>query len=272
MSKLSFIACRGSPGFVADALPRRDEQRGHLPPPADAPVTRRHGVRSFVWLVWLQIILLAPARGDGLTPPATAAGLRAGAVSVPAGEYRTGSWEPGCWPPERVRVNAFHVWPVELPRAWWLAFRGEDVPVGLDPAEPAHTMSYDDAQAFCVWLSERCGVTVRLPTAAEWQIAARAGTPGVTYPWGWNHPAGRAVFNASGPARSATLAPNPWGLFDMSGNLAEWVGAGEDDETAPAMGGSWAERTPRHLRIGHRLLLPKTYRDRDTGFRFVIEP
>lgn len=207
-----------------------------------------------------------------ITPPDNAEVLRAQAVAVPGGVYQTGSREPGCWPPERVEVKAFYCWPVEVSRAWWMAFRGEAIPEGLDPGEPAHSVSYDDARRFCAWLSARCGVTVRLPAVAEWQIAARAGTPGVTWPWGWQQPAGRAAFDVRAPSRSGMFAPNPWGLYDMAGNLAEWAAAEEGDEAAPVMGGSWAERSPSQLRISHRLLLPKTYRDRDVGFRFVIEP
>jgi len=77
--------------------------------------------------------------------------------------------------------------------------------------------------------------------------------------------------NAERPSAVDDGKPNPAGLFHMCGNMAEWCLAGDDDEQAPVMGGSWAERDPRFLRISHRMTLPKDYRDEDVGFRILIE-
>jgi hypothetical protein len=183
-------------------------------------------------------------------------------VLVPAGDYTVGSREPGCFPPAVVSLNAFYIWPVEVTRT-----RAANTP----DATPLASVTYDEARAICREISEAFGVTARLPTPDEWQVAARAGTPSVTYPWGWATPDGRAVFDAAGPAPVASLPANPWGLHDMAGNLAEWCLAEESATTAPVLGGSWAERSPAYLRISHHLELPKPYRDADVGFRFVVE-
>lgn len=191
------------------------------------------------------------------------------AVAVPAGMYDTGSREPGCYAPETVKLAAFRVWPVEVPAAWWQAFLGE--PPDDRKREPAAQLSYDDAQAFCAWFSERYDVHARLPTRTEWEVAARSGTPGVVYPWGWSSPEGRAAWGTTGVSAVACFAPNPWGLYDLVGNVAEWVQTDPGTSEAPVMGGSWAETDPRYQRISHRLVLPKTYRGRDVGFRIVLD-
>jgi len=97
---------------------------------------------------------------------------------------------------------------------------------------PLTGVNWDDAQAFCRWLSRKTGRTVRLPTEAEWEYACRAGTA-TRYSFGddaedlpqyghfamdgWDGP----------PTKSAMFAPvgsfqpNPWGLYDMHGNVNE---------------------------------------------------
>jgi formylglycine-generating enzyme required for sulfatase activity len=93
--------------------------------------------------------------------------------------------------------------------------------------QPAISMQYHAAMEYCRWLSEKTGKIYRLPTEAEWEYAARAGTK-TAYSFGddaskldasaWHQG------NSSGrPHPVATKAPNPWGLYDMHGNVAEWV-------------------------------------------------
>jgi formylglycine-generating enzyme required for sulfatase activity len=211
---------------------------------------------GFVWI-------RAAATPDLAAWPTDRTDLLDRAVFVPSGEYDVGSREPMTYPPAKVRLSGFYIWPVEVPPSWWRQQPGEI---------PAASLTYDEAVAFCGLLSETFALTIRLPTIDEWQVAARAGTPGVLFPWGWAPPAGRSAFDTSNVLPSASYPANPWGLFDMAGNLAEWCQAEVSSATAPVLGGSWAERSPAFLRISHRLALPKSYRDADVGFRFVIEP
>ena len=132
-----------------------------------------------------------------------------------------------------------------------------------------------EAEAYCAWRSRREGRRVRLPTAAEWAWAARGGVDGAPYPWGWGgNPTERARFDADGPARrGGTHAANGYGLYDVAGNLYEWCAAepASPADRRAACGGSWAERDPRRLEVGHRQDFPAGYRGRDVGFRALRE-
>ncbi|MCB1866285.1 MAG: SUMF1/EgtB/PvdO family nonheme iron enzyme [Chromatiales bacterium] len=163
---------------------------------------------------------------------------------------------------------------------------------------PAEPVSWTEAQAFCRWLSEREGRLYRLPTEAEWELAAKAGTTARFY-WGeafWD----RSLANLGGLHSNAeTLredsykqtAPvgmypaNPWGLYDMLGNSYEWVAdwwhephaTDVVDPTGPdsgrlrmAKGGSWTTR-PYAMYIGENDgNNPADLRDM-RGFRVLAE-
>lgn len=195
--------------------------------------------------------------------------LLAGAVRIAAGEYEIGSHEPGSWPVRRVQVKEFYIWPTETPQAWWQAYKAD---AGLQAERlPVATITYDEAVAFCAWMSNRFGVSVRLPSADEWLVAAQAGTPGTPFPWGWNQPEGRAVFSTNAPQPVAQFPPNAFGLYDVAGNVAEWAAA-DNPILAPVMGGSWAEQDADFLRISSQMILPRMYKGKDTGFRIAIDP
>lgn len=102
-----------------------------------------------------------------------------------------------------------------------------------EPGQPVTGVSFVDAVTYAKWLSNLTGHTYRLPSEAEWEYAARAGTR-TAFWWGDDGvPASGAVmahcrgcgsgFDGRGPAPAESLAPNPWGLFNMPGNVWEWV-------------------------------------------------
>jgi len=126
-----------------------------------------------------------------------------------------------------------------------ITWRNPDLPGAAKPsdAHPVVQVTWHDASAFCQWLSEKEGRAYRLPTEAEWEYAARAGTT-TAYQWGDRRDAGKAWCNGFdwrakqaltqthwpflwddghvGPAPVGRFGPNAWGLYDMHGNVAEW--------------------------------------------------
>ena len=136
--------------------------------------------------------------------------------------------------------------------------------------KPVAFVCVADAENYCRWLSEMTGETVRLPTEEEWEVAARGGIRRARYPWGWGNPDGRACYRASAAQRVGSFEANPFGLYDMAGNVFEWCGSGGGRQS-PARGGSWSETDPKFLRVFHRVLFPRDYRDADVGFRIVVE-
>ena len=93
---------------------------------------------------------------------------------------------------------------------------------------PVVNVSWDDAKLYLAWLSQKTGQRYRLPSEAEWEYAARAGTK-TPFWWGRDVGSGHAQCETCGsPANPKIVAtgsfrPNGFGLYDTAGNAAEWV-------------------------------------------------
>lgn len=117
---------------------------------------------------------------------------------------------------------------------------------GTDADTPVRDISWNDAQQYVRWLSQATKQAYRLPTEAEWEYAARAGTP-TRFWWGDKIGTGHAnCKNCGGPWDRATpgvataFPPNPFGLYGMNGGVWEWVSDcwNNSHEGAPADGRS----------------------------------
>ncbi len=112
---------------------------------------------------------------------------------------------------------------------------------------PVINVAWSDAQDYVRWLSALTGQTYRLPSEAEWEYAARAGTT-TAYYWGDRQGSGHAVcercgseWDNRGTAPTGSFPPNPFGLHDMAGNAWEWTEDcwNPDYTGAPADGSPW---------------------------------
>lgn len=156
---------------------------------------------------------------------------------------------------------------------------------------PVIYVSWQDAHEYTAWLSERTGHTYRLPSEAEWEYAARAGATG-DYWWGEHPIEGLAVCMDCGPNGDVTapvgsFPPNPFGLYDVHGNVWEWTEdcwngtyAGAPSDGRPWLtgecdkrvvrGGAWG-RPSDELRLAHREGDDLSLRSGKRGFRVVRE-
>jgi formylglycine-generating enzyme required for sulfatase activity len=94
---------------------------------------------------------------------------------------------------------------------------------------PVYNLSWNDAQQYVAWLSSITGSRYRLPTEAEWEYAARGGKT-TRYWWGNQLVAGKANCKGCGeasdpqqPMKAGSFAPNPFGLYDMTGGVTQWT-------------------------------------------------
>jgi formylglycine-generating enzyme required for sulfatase activity len=173
---------------------------------------------------------------------------------------------------------------------------------------PVVQASWNDAQAFCAWLSKRSGKSVVLPTEAQWEYACRAGTR-TAYQWGDNPNDGkgwancaddslkRAIPNAQAyhtffgwndgfvfTSPVAIFKANAFGLYDMTGNVWQWcqdrdgnyADGPATDPTGPKTGdshllrgGSWSVG-PGLCRSASRYAADPPWQSNDYGFRVVV--
>ena len=117
-------------------------------------------------------------------------------------------------------------------------------------ADQSFEFHWNDAVDYAKWLSQQTGKRYRLPSDAEWEYAARAGTE--TIYW-WGNEMKQALANCIGcgspwdgkqTAPVGSFKPNPFGLYDTAGNVSEWVQdcRHESYEGAPVDGSAWEEK------------------------------
>ena len=180
-------------------------------------------------------------------------------VSISPGQFVMGSakGDPSERPAHRVTLaRPFAIGKFEVTVAQWKecvkAGDCKNFPAKADTSDnaPIRDVSWDDAQEYVKWLSGISGQKYRLPTEAEWEYAARGGSTS-TYWWGDKVIAGKAnckdcgnnAWDRNKPADVGTFDANPYGIYDMNGNVWEWVSDcwHKNYKGAPANGSSWEQ-------------------------------
>jgi formylglycine-generating enzyme required for sulfatase activity len=220
-------------------------------------------------------------------------------IFIPAGEFTMGSpaAEQGRYnnegPQHKVTIaKPFAVSKYDVTFADWDACvsvgacpKATDSGLGRD-TKPVINVDWDDAQTYVAWFSKMTGQPYRLLTEAEWEYAARAGTT-TAYYWGDTIGKGNANCNGCGSqwdfkqtSPVGSFAANQFGLYDMAGNVLQWVQdcyRGNYDDGAPTDGSAWTsgDCTNRVVRGGSWDISPRNLRSavrnwRTTVFRFGI--
>ena len=233
-------------------------------------------------------------------------------VFIPSGEFMMGCGETDteCLSDEKPQhlvsiSQPFYLGKYEVTQAQWAAVMGNYPSASRGDKRPVENVSWLDVQEFIRRLNSMEGTNkYRLPTEAEWEYAARGKIdtkfpfdPAVSkdHAWYWNNSG-----NETHPV--GEKKPNPFGLYDMQGNVWEWVqdyygegyyvsslvgalktsqgmlkgpisdppGAGEGASRV-LRGGSWSNDL-RYLRAAHRNAYAPDYKSANVGFRLAISP
>lgn len=259
------------------------------------------------WDMWTNVVVgTNGAVLVDLSPGAAARFYRVGSAGppgfawIPAGTFIMGSpaTEPDRWPDETQHAvtisRGYWLCDHEVTQAEYVAVMGSNPSFFKgDPGRPVEWVTWGDAVEYCRRLTEQERAAgritsrheYRLPTEAEWEYAARAGTTGARHgqldevAW-WQGNAGGT------PQRGQGKASNAWGLHDMLGNVREWCAdwagpyPGEDatDPTGPASGtdriargGSWGQDASSCRSAFRDKVSPGT-RTGNLGFRVAFSP
>ena len=228
--------------------------------------------------------------------------IRPEMVMIPGGRFRMGCVSGrDCYgdeqPVHEVRVEAFELGKYEVTFEEYDRFTAA---TDRKPADdegwgrgrrPVIYVSWEDAVAYTKWLSGQMGERYRLPSEAEWEYAARAGTE-TAYSWGNEIGRNRANCDGCGSrwdhgqtAPLGSFGPNGWGLHDMHGNVWEWVQDcwNGSYQGAPTNGSAWEsgvwdcsqrvfrgggwDDNPYNLRAARRVSIPTESWGPNIGFR-----
>lgn len=231
----------------------------------------------------------APSNAEKVLAPA-------GELTVEGGEITLGGGDTGR-PLQREFVKPFAIAETEVTIGQFREFveavkdsneaiRAMKLPAGKDN-EPMTMVDWYQAKAYCDWLGQKIGAEVRLPTEAEWEMAAR-GKSGLKYPWGneWRDGAAASIENKGTlrPVKTTTLNKSPSGAYDMAGNVWEWTATEAqfqntdgsqnnapryNEATYIIKGGSY-EDVKANITGQAQTLVPRSTRLRLIGFRYVV--
>ena len=258
-----------------------------LPTPAPVPVEKPKESSSVS--APAQVPLEMPKESSSPTPataPITPQLIRE-MVTIPGGTFAMGSDDdPSEKPIHRVTIESFAIskFPITV-REWNACVAAKSctyVPTGKDDA-PVTNLNWTDTQQFVEWLSKVTQKPFRLPSEAEWEYAARGGSK-TKFWWGdqlqadmANCKGCNAPYDASQPLKVGSFKPNSFGLYDMGGNIHQWVADcwHKNYQGAPSDGSAWIDNDclSRVIRSGSwkndpSYVRPSSRDHYDTGVRY----
>ena len=225
-------------------------------------------------------------------------------VRIPAGEFLMGSTDSNQSdekPQHSVTLSDYLIGKYDVTNTQYAAYAQAkglnwSMPQGKEN-HPVVDVSWDDAVAFCAWLSQVTGRNVKLPTEAQWEKAARS-TDGRLYPWGNEAPDNtRANFNnnvgsTTEVGKYSPAGDSPYGVADMEGNVIQWTSSlwgksygrpsfgypynADDGRENPdstqdrILRGSYYLTPAPYVRIANRDDVMPKYSSDDTSFRVVM--
>ena len=220
-------------------------------------------------------------------------------VTIPGGSFDmgdlSGTGDADELPVHTVYVDSFELMEHELTYAQWdacvqagaCASLSSDQGSGFRELRPVTNVNWNQLQNYIDWLNQQTGSGYRLPTEAEWEYAARAGSTN-QYHWGNTHQCALADLNncnSTGTSEVKSYPANDWGLFDMHGNAWEWVQdcARNNYNGAPDNGSEWVgnagcsrilrgggwDSTAAQGRISFRNWMPPNQAAPSSGFRLA---
>jgi formylglycine-generating enzyme required for sulfatase activity len=208
-------------------------------------------------------------------------------VWVPGGCFQMGSSDGSAneQPVHQVCVQGFWMGKYEVTQEQYLQVTGDNPSRFQGRNHPVEQVNWRETQLFAEKMNISTGLKVMLPTEAQWEYACRAGNVHETYCGEGSRPERMAWFHDNSQDHThpvGLLAPNKWGLHDMSGNVWEWVQDGyhSDYTDAPADGSAWEGHrrvlrggswhgVPQNLRVTRRNVDGDAERDSNHGFRLV---
>lgn len=194
-------------------------------------------------------------------------------------------------PTHSVTLNDYYIGKFEVTQKLWRAVMGNNPSYFKGKNLPVEQVSWNDVQEFITKLNQKTSANFRLPTEAEWEYAARGGNKSKGYKYSGSNIIDTVAWykqttNASGTKPVGTKSPNELGIYDMSGNVAEWCqdwfgGYSSGSQTNPTgavtgsprvlRGGSWSILA-RYCRVSYRNFNNPGSRSNRNGFRLVLIP
>jgi len=234
------------------------------------------------------------ARADGADFRDTKIGVDM--VFVKGGAFVMGCTpdQESCWdnekPAHRVTLTGYYVSKYLVTQKQWQNVMGTNPSDTKGDDLPVHNVSWDEVQEFIAKVKKATGRKYRLPTEAEWEYAARGGEQSKGYKYAGSNDAGEVAWydkNSKSIQKVGAKKPNELGLYDMSGNLCEWVNdyfgdyesRSQTDPPGPQSGSMRTQRGGPHfkgatyMRIAFRSgAMPDNELGGSTGFRLAMSP